>query len=788
MDVSDKVAEAIFSHTDGNCLFVKELVRALDDEIVAGSVDPLKIEATVRRHSTQLLPLIAKRLGSLAERSRDILQTAALLGREFSLKKLSAVAGAEKPVNIDAALTQACHFSLLEKSSDENDRYIFVHALYQDALIADLGPMIAARRRCAIGLSLEEYYHESADEHAVELAGFLVEPETDREKERCYHYSFIAGEQAWSQYAVDDMQKHFFNLYDLKEYRKSDAELGRIYQALGPANSMMWQDDEANRTAILSWNSYFDAGDSESALQLVTHYGTSIRLEYPPCLAALERALAFAKQDSANSAIITAYLGVAEHFSGRLESLVFSRMNESRAIAHRLNDPRCKFIEMESRGIVLQSYRKTKSNELRSLILEMLDLEAANPSMPIHDERRIVLAQRAFSLGKVEPARAIVRRLLSQGRNNRMPSAMAEFHHHMMVSHQLEGDWDEARRCCDRALDEKKINNSYHHTCALRDRSILEFQLGNYKSGERYAVAMREASREIDIEIARRQKKYGRKATNRSACGYFGSCLGSTLALITDDDRFLADHRDFYRTQRADVIQQLESGREWTDVLAYLSWHSYWAGYAAEAILENNLALAEECFDALKDDESTMLIPRFWFGHINGRILGLLKLTSGDFGAAVRYFDESYLFCKAEGLNPMLAWICHDYARALLLRGDSEDQTGAERLLQEGLSIATTLGMRPVASKCTDLLAQNTNGEKQRHRDGLTPREVEVLCHVARGKTNQEIGRDLNISENTVSNHIKNIFAKTGTTNRVAASSYAIFNGLATAEPSDESE
>jgi DNA-binding NarL/FixJ family response regulator len=67
---------------------------------------------------------------------------------------------------------------------------------------------------------------------------------------------------------------------------------------------------------------------------------------------------------------------------------------------------------------------------------------------------------------------------------------------------------------------------------------------------------------------------------------------------------------------------------------------------------------------------------------------------------------------------------------------------------------------------------------RSRHPAGLTAREVEVLCHVAPGKTNQEIGRDLNISENTVSDHFKHIYAKTDTNNRVAGSSYAIGAGL----------
>jgi len=55
----------------------------------------------------------------------------------------------------------------------------------------------------------------------------------------------------------------------------------------------------------------------------------------------------------------------------------------------------------------------------------------------------------------------------------------------------------------------------------------------------------------------------------------------------------------------------------------------------------------------------------------------------------------------------------------------------------------------------------------------LTEREREVLRHLAMGKNNPEIARELFISVNTVTRHITNIFAKTSTTNRVQAAVYA---------------
>jgi len=62
--------------------------------------------------------------------------------------------------------------------------------------------------------------------------------------------------------------------------------------------------------------------------------------------------------------------------------------------------------------------------------------------------------------------------------------------------------------------------------------------------------------------------------------------------------------------------------------------------------------------------------------------------------------------------------------------------------------------------------------------DDLTPREKEVLQFLAEGCTNKEIGVRLNIAENTVKNHLKNILAKLHLQNRVQAATLALQQGM----------
>ena len=64
----------------------------------------------------------------------------------------------------------------------------------------------------------------------------------------------------------------------------------------------------------------------------------------------------------------------------------------------------------------------------------------------------------------------------------------------------------------------------------------------------------------------------------------------------------------------------------------------------------------------------------------------------------------------------------------------------------------------------------------------LSARELEVLRHLGRGLSNQELGRVLGISPETVKSHIKSIFHKLGVADRAEAIARAYDFGLLSAE------
>jgi DNA-binding NarL/FixJ family response regulator len=60
----------------------------------------------------------------------------------------------------------------------------------------------------------------------------------------------------------------------------------------------------------------------------------------------------------------------------------------------------------------------------------------------------------------------------------------------------------------------------------------------------------------------------------------------------------------------------------------------------------------------------------------------------------------------------------------------------------------------------------------------LTDRETEIMCLVAQGLSNREIGERISVGEGTVKVHVHNIYSKLGVNNRVDLTLYAQRKGL----------
>jgi len=70
----------------------------------------------------------------------------------------------------------------------------------------------------------------------------------------------------------------------------------------------------------------------------------------------------------------------------------------------------------------------------------------------------------------------------------------------------------------------------------------------------------------------------------------------------------------------------------------------------------------------------------------------------------------------------------------------------------------------------------------------LTPRQTEIIDHIARGYMNKQIASKLGISEQTVKNHMSTILSKLGVSDRTQAVVLAIHNGWISARDIEPSE
>jgi NarL family two-component system response regulator LiaR len=120
------------------------------------------------------------------------------------------------------------------------------------------------------------------------------------------------------------------------------------------------------------------------------------------------------------------------------------------------------------------------------------------------------------------------------------------------------------------------------------------------------------------------------------------------------------------------------------------------------------------------------------------------------------YAEDDYIFnaIKAGALS------------YLLKDASAEDLVAAVRAAVRGESVLHPM----VAAR---VLREVRSRERSPWSD-LTPRELEVLTHVARGRSNQEIARELVLSEATVRTHMANILSKLHLADRTQAAIYAL--------------
>jgi DNA-binding NarL/FixJ family response regulator len=166
------------------------------------------------------------------------------------------------------------------------------------------------------------------------------------------------------------------------------------------------------------------------------------------------------------------------------------------------------------------------------------------------------------------------------------------------------------------------------------------------------------------------------------------------------------------------------------------------------------------------------------------QVVGELALLEGDEAAAAEHLSRAVELHRSLAIPFERAQIELRAGVALVAAGAREE--GLERLCDAYRS-ATKLGARPLAAAAArevaglgESVAQRLGARAAATADGvqLTRRELEVLRHVAIGRTNREIAQELFISQRTVDMHVRNLLGKLDCRSRVEASHRAGELGL----------
>jgi tetratricopeptide (TPR) repeat protein len=212
----DRVLRAIHHATEGNPFFIDEVVRLLSAE---GTLDDAAQVAAVRIPDG-VRETIRHRLDPLPDRTRVLLFTAAVIGREFRLDTLRRVCELD-PGELDLALGEAVDSGVIVERPASLGAYAFSHGLIRETLYDDLGPQRRGLLHQAVGLALEELYASDPEPHVAELAHHFFVAATAGELAKAIDYSVRAGERAMSLAAYEEASDHYehaLQAYGMQEH------------------------------------------------------------------------------------------------------------------------------------------------------------------------------------------------------------------------------------------------------------------------------------------------------------------------------------------------------------------------------------------------------------------------------------------------------------------------------------------------------------------------------------------------------------------------------------------
>jgi predicted ATPase/DNA-binding SARP family transcriptional activator/class 3 adenylate cyclase len=671
---SERLVNALYTETEGNPLFVGEVVRLLASE---GRLTETPEAGWHLPIPPGVHEAIARRLRRLSKDCRRLLTLASVLGREFDLEALEKASGLSEDELLEL-LDEAFAARVLAEVPGGLGRMRFSHARVRDALYKDLSTARRAQLHFRVGKALEELYAADPEPYLAELAHhfFLAGPGGDVDK--AVGYTRRAGDRAVALLAYEEAVRQYglaLRAFERRE-KKQDREQCELYLAYGDALAKAGSTAEAKESLLVAGELARRAGLAEHLADAALGYGG--RLVWTRAwgdkhlVPLLEEALArLPEGDSKRRVQLLARLAGGPLRDTLAPAPRIAMADEAVAMARRLGDPGTLAYAIEGR---CETYWGPDALEERLALAEELirvgessgDSERAYAG---HDCRFFALLEGGD--------------LLAAWREHEAASQLA---HELRMPARL---WITATRTANLALFEGRF--------AEAEGAVQEaLELGRLAQGANAELA-------FDLQLYALRREQSRleelvETVERAVDDYPGYPV---LRFVLVDILVELGREDQARASldacAADGFR-IDVDDQWLLSLCLLPEACRYLG---------DVQRASALYELLRPyaRHNAVAVPELCRGSVS-RGLGILAAVMSQPGQAAEHFEHALELNAGMGARPWFAYAEHDYAHLLLAGGAPANRARAAELLASAHATCEDLGMAALAAKVTALLEE----------------------------------------------------------------------------------
>ncbi len=338
------LAARLHEETEGNPLFVQELVRLLATE--GRAAPPLSGQAWRLQVPPTLREVIGRRLNRLSPECSRALTMAAVVGREFELDVLGRAgeAGSEALLEV---LEEAEAAHLIAAVPGTRGRFRFGHALIRETLYEDLPATRRARLHLRVAEAIEAVHAHSLGEQVATLAVHYRLAGATAPVDKAIHYARRAAEAAAAVAAWEEAVTYYEAALALLGHEDPAARCDLLL-ALGatlmPAGEPRRVFEEVAPEAFALAEALGEAGRAWAArvcrlalVALIRYSGPGVLVTTPLYQVWAERADHNAPPDTADR--IHADIALADALSGVALDETLKRYQRALALARGLDEP-----------------------------------------------------------------------------------------------------------------------------------------------------------------------------------------------------------------------------------------------------------------------------------------------------------------------------------------------------------------------------------------------------------------------------------------------------------------